>query len=136
MTQAAFQASAFQNNAFQVGDSGGGAGGKRKRVLPYSEPVQSLLRSYEEVVRLNPSSEIIAAIDPYISPESQEEWNRRVSAKFVVDKPPPSVRVNFHNLYASEISRNRLERILARLKLQQRKRDEEAFVMVLLLADF
>jgi hypothetical protein len=139
-TVAAFQPEAFQPDAFQseITQAGGVGigGGRRKKERPYMEPEEqiSLQRSYEDMIRLAPpklTSDIIGAVDPYMIPRDEAEYNRRRSAKPLVDFIPGSERIDFTNLFNNSIARSRLEKVIEKARKQQQ--EEEEFLLLMLL---
>lgn len=133
-TTAAFQPDAFQLDAFQseITQAGNIGGGSRH----YYEPPEqiTLKRSYEDLIRIAPqntAAKIIGAVDPYMLPQNQEEYERRRNLRPISDLLPEVDRIDFDGLFNNLIARARLERIISTIRQQQE--DEEEVVMLLLL---
>lgn len=137
MAQSAFQVNAFQSNAFQVFDThdgGFGSGGLKKRHKK-AEQLQSL---YSNISVETPESRaLISAVDPFIEPETDEEWTKRAKAQYITNKTPKASRINFQALYENNLARERLLNALdvakAQIQAYKEQQEEEAIIIMLMM---
>lgn len=140
MVQTAFQPNAFQHNAFQIFS----IGGLGTHYLPRKKrkKIRKLKAQYQEVISAAAETkEIISAVDPYIEPQNEAEWDRRYKAQYVVVDQAPSIqRIDFISLYENELALLRFQQALAKIKARikeltrlRNRQDEEVLIMMMLM---
>lgn len=131
MTVTAFQPSAFQNDAFQIiGEEGAGSVGNTG-AMPLSSPDRQITIDYEKYRRLG-GKKLLAIVDPFINALNKKELEKRRNARFITPVAPSAKRIDFHTLLRNQLARLMLEAEIARI--QQMQREEEEFLLVLLLS--
>jgi hypothetical protein len=142
MGKTAFQANAFQKNAFQIfGDTSDGfARSKPLDRKKIKRKASMLLHEYQAIIGnpLDNARNVISAVDPFVKPETEEEQKKRDSAQYIIDSPPSVERIDFQALYENVISRSRLIEAIAiakekkLLQIKRQREEDESFVMLLL----
>lgn len=132
----AFQPSAFQNNAFQIDGviPGGAADGsgvsgkhqgrdrkkKRKQLQKVASHMQHVVDRYNAMIREAEGDKqveefLISAVDPYVYPETEAEFDRRMKAIYIFDTPPPVSRINFQEMVSNPFAAERFEGIIEKI---------------------
>lgn len=133
----AFQSNAFQNNGFQI-DSGPTPTPTADNFLPQypkgryrKTPPGNIVFIYDKAKELpkEDAHQLLAAIDPYLDPETPEEDVRRSAAQYITDELPSVKRIDYAALKANELAHERfisaIEKIQKNLALQQAKKAAE-----------
>lgn len=140
MADTAFQPNAFQNNAFQIFDNGAIGGGwiyHRKA----KKKAKKLVKKYQEIAKELPDAmAMISAIDPFVSPQNDNEWDRRAKAQYVVDKVPEASRVNWlamaENVMAVERYLRTTEQLFQQVvQLKQQREEDETMALLLMMME-